>query len=93
MTLRRSDYAEAPARNLPSITLPSGREISKTSLFNVLQAGGWTAAYVVCSFAAAQMFGLWPALLIGMDAIGLLDVFIIDYRRRELQMRTRPGGV
>jgi predicted aspartyl protease len=34
-----------------------------------------------------------PALLVGMDAIGLLDVFIIDYRRRELQLRTRPGGV
>jgi predicted aspartyl protease len=36
-----------------------------------------------------------PTLLIGMDAIGLLDVFIIDYRRRELQLqlRTRPGGI
>jgi predicted aspartyl protease len=34
-----------------------------------------------------------PTLLIGMDAIGLLDVFIIDYRRHELQLRTRPGGV
>jgi predicted aspartyl protease len=34
-----------------------------------------------------------PALLVGMDVIGLLDVFIIDYRRRELQLRTRPGGV
>jgi len=30
-----------------------------------------------------------PALLLGMDAIGLLDVFIIDYRRHELQLRTR----
>ena len=29
-----------------------------------------------------------PALLIGMDALGLLDVFIIDYRRHELQLRT-----
>jgi predicted aspartyl protease len=28
-----------------------------------------------------------PALLIGMDAIGLLDVVIIDYRRHELQIR------
>ena len=27
-----------------------------------------------------------PALLIGMDALGLLDVFIIDYRRHELQL-------
>jgi hypothetical protein len=30
-----------------------------------------------------------PVLLIGMDAIGLFDVFIIDYRRRELQLRMR----
>jgi predicted aspartyl protease len=30
-----------------------------------------------------------PALLLGMDVIGLLDVFIIDYRRHELQIRTR----
>ncbi len=30
-----------------------------------------------------------PALLIGMDTLGLLDVFIIDYRRHELQLRTR----
>jgi len=27
-----------------------------------------------------------------MDAIGLLDVFIIDYRRHELQLRTRANG-
>jgi predicted aspartyl protease len=32
-----------------------------------------------------------PALLIGMDALGLLDVLIIDYRRHELQMRTRAA--
>jgi hypothetical protein len=30
-----------------------------------------------------------PALLIGMDALGLLDVLIIDYRRNELQLRMR----
>ncbi len=63
MTRRRPDDAEQPATKPSSITLASGREISKASLFNVLQAGGWTAAYVVCSFAAAQIFGLWPALL------------------------------
>jgi predicted aspartyl protease len=28
-----------------------------------------------------------PALLIGMDALGLLEVFIIDYPRHELQLR------
>jgi sensor histidine kinase YesM len=63
MTLRRADDPEQSATKPSSITLASGREISKASLFNVLQAGGWTALYVVCSFAAAQIFGLWPSLL------------------------------
>lgn len=54
MTLGHSDDAEQPATRPSSIALALGREISKANLFNVLQAGGWTAAYVVCSFAAAQ---------------------------------------
>ena len=29
-----------------------------------------------------------PAMLIGMDALGLLDTLIIDYKRRELQVKT-----
>src|ERR1700722_5436108 len=63
MTPRRSDFAELPAPNRPSITLGSGREVSKASLFNVLQVGGWTAAYAGCALAAEQRFGIWPALL------------------------------
>ncbi len=55
--------AELPAGNPPSITLASGREISKASLFYVLQAGGWTALFTVCSIAAESRYGLWPALL------------------------------
>lgn len=34
-------------------------------------------------------FGSEPVVLIGMDAIGLLDMLIIDYHRRELQIRVR----
>ena len=50
------------------------------------------------TYGDMQIFEHWhltqePTLLIGMDAIGLLDVFIIDNRRHELQLRTRPGGV
>jgi two-component system LytT family sensor kinase len=63
MTPRRSDYAELPAPNPPSIILGSGREVSKASLFKVLQAGGWTAAYAVCALASMQKVGLWPTLL------------------------------
>jgi len=46
------------------------------------------------TFADMRIFQYWkmtdePALLIGMDALGLLDTLIIDYRRNELQLRMR----
>lgn len=46
------------------------------------------------NFLDLHIFEHWrlidePALLIGMDVIGVLDTFILDYRRRELQLRTR----
>ena len=33
-----------------------------------------------------------PALLIGMDVLGLLDTLIIDYRRHELQVLQRGSA-
>jgi hypothetical protein len=30
-------------------------------------------------------------MLIGMDVLGLLDTLVIDYRRKELQMKIRRG--
>jgi hypothetical protein len=49
------------------------------------------------TFADIYIFKQWkllhePAILIGMDALGLLDVLVIDYRRHELQMRMARGG-
>jgi predicted aspartyl protease len=46
------------------------------------------------TYGEVRIFEHWhltqePSLLIGMDALGLLDELIIDYRRRELQLRTR----
>jgi hypothetical protein len=46
------------------------------------------------TYGQMQVFEHWhltkePALLLGMDVIGLLDVFIIDYRRRELELLMR----
>jgi hypothetical protein len=47
------------------------------------------------TFADVHIFKHWnfvhePAIMIGMDALGTLDTLIIDYRRKELQIRT--GG-
>lgn len=49
------------------------------------------------TFADLYIFKQWkmtaePAILIGMDALGVLDTLIIDYRRRELQIRTLKRG-
>jgi two-component system, LytTR family, sensor kinase len=62
MIPRRSNDADLPATNPLFVTLGSGRKISKATLFNVLQAGGWGAAYAVCALAAEQSQGLWPAV-------------------------------
>lgn len=46
------------------------------------------------TFADFHIFDAWnmnnqPAMLIGMDVIGLLDTIIIDYKHRELHLRAR----
>jgi predicted aspartyl protease len=49
------------------------------------------------TFADLYIFKQWkltdqPAILIGMDALGVLDTLIIDYHEHELQLRTRTIG-
>ncbi len=49
------------------------------------------------TFADVYIFRHWkytsePAIMIGMDALGTLDALVIDYRRKELQIRmAKPG--
>lgn len=48
------------------------------------------------TFADFDIFKFWkmteePAMLVGMDVLGLLDTLIIDYRRKELQVKLRRG--
>ena len=48
------------------------------------------------TFADFAIFEHWkmtnePAMLVGMDVLGLLDTLIIDYRRKELQVKLRRG--
>jgi predicted aspartyl protease len=51
-----------------------------------------TGAYI--TFVDLHIFDLWklretPALIIGMDLLGLCDQIVIDYRQRELQIKPR----
>lgn len=56
--------------------------------------GDLTISGMRVTFGDMYIFTAWnmtdqPALLIGMDIIGLLDTLIIDYKRRELHLRPR----
>ena len=56
--------------------------------------GGIEISGARITYGEVRIFEHWqltrePTVLIGMDALGLLDALIIDYRRRELDLRTR----
>jgi len=57
-------------------------------------AGELIVRHASIMFSDLYIFDHWklrsePALLIGMDVLGVLDTLIIDYKRGELQIRTR----
>jgi hypothetical protein len=57
-------------------------------------AGGIEIRNDSITFGDMHIFEYWhltrePVMLLGMDTLGLLDTLIIDYRRHELQLRTR----
>ncbi len=63
----------------------------------VISLGEVEVSGVDVTYGDIYVFQLWkledkPAMLIGMDVLGLLDRLIIDYRREELQIRRRPGS-
>lgn len=59
-----------------------------------INIAGITISGMRVTFGDIYIFEAWkmndaPALLIGMDVIGLLDSLIIDYKRKELHLRPR----
>jgi predicted aspartyl protease len=56
--------------------------------------GNATISGVRITFTESQIFEHWqlttePAMLLGMDVLGLLDVLVIDYKTKELHVRFR----
>ena len=75
------------------------QDVQQGTLLRVppIAAGKLTIRSVGMTFTDLHIFELWelterPAVLIGMDVLGVLDTLIIDYRRSELHLRTRGGA-
>ncbi len=67
----------------------------------LIELGPLSVADVEVTFGDFHVFDVWkiaerPAMILGMDVIGVLDALIIDYRTREItvfsqEMRRRPS--
>ncbi|HEY3731718.1 MAG TPA: retropepsin-like aspartic protease [Steroidobacteraceae bacterium] len=78
--VQAGDEARAPPLVIPALEPHGAVEIRYTDV----------------TFGDMHIFDHWhltgqPTMLIGMDALGLLDTLIIDYRRQELQIKMRDG--
>jgi hypothetical protein len=63
-----------------------------------ISLGNMNVAQVSIAFGDMHVFEVWgltevPALLIGMDVLGILDTLVIDYVRQEVQFKPRTAGV
>ncbi len=89
---RRRQQQDATPDNVTGATLEVqvGSRIATPSL----ALGEIMVRNPAMTFADFAIFEHWrmteePAMLIGMDVLGLLDTLIIDYRRKELQVKLR----
>jgi len=58
--------------------------------------GGARLTNLTVTFSDLHVFKIWslldePALLIGMDLLGTMQHFVVDYRRREFHFKTWPS--
>jgi hypothetical protein len=90
LTERRRKYGIASPDEVTGATLDvqTGNRVSTPAL----AMGDILVRNPAMTFADFAIFEHWkmtnePAMLIGMDVLGLLDTLVIDYRRRELQLR------
>lgn len=90
--LRRRRSADPLMQDIIGVTL----DVAQGEIVKVpsLRIGSIDVRGLYLTFGDMFIFEHWkmtrePALLLGMDVIGSFDVLIIDYRKRELQIRAR----
>ena len=98
--LRRALEKTMPLfRGRPDQIIGATKDIQNGEIYPMpaIHLGGVQISDSGVTFADVYIFKQWkllnqPAILIGMDALGLLDTLVIDYRRHELQMRMPRHG-
>ncbi len=90
--LLRKEQRTIKQQDIVGVTLDVSQ--GQSILVPPLALGDLLIRNVNINFGNAHIFGHWkltkePAVIIGMDVIGTFETLIIDYKMRELQIRTR----
>ena len=90
--MRRRPDDLAPTEDIVGVT----EDVQQADTLRIpsIVAGELIVRRAPIKFSDLAIFEYWklhrePALLVGMDVLGVLDTLVIDYRLRELQVRTR----
>lgn len=83
---------EVDARDEGVIGVTGELQEGRSMTAPLIQLDGIMVRRARVNFVDLQIFRRWhlreePAMLLGMDVIGVLDTVILDYRRRELQVK------
>ena len=90
--------ARRPGESVSSTVIGATPQVAQGVSFETpdVEIGGARLMNLVVTFGDLHVFGVWslleePALLIGMDLLGTVPRFVVDYPRREFQLKTWPG--
>ena len=90
--------ARRPSETVSSTVIGATPQIAQGVSFETpdVEIGGARLMNLVVTFGDLHVFGVWslleePALLIGMDLLGTVPRFVVDYPRREFQLKTWQG--
>jgi hypothetical protein len=90
--------ARRPSETVSSTVIGATPQVAQGVSFEApdVEIGGARLMNLVVTFGDLHVFDVWslleePALLIGMDLLGTVPRFVVDYPRREFQLKKAPG--
>jgi len=90
--------ARRPAETVSSTVIGATPQVAQGISFEApdVEIGGARLKNLVVTFGDLHVFDVWslleePALLIGMDLLGTLPLFVVDYPRQEFHLKNWRG--
>lgn len=93
------DRVRRPHETVATTVIGATPQIAQGLSFEApaIDIGGARLNNLTVTFGDLHVFGIWslleePAILIGMDLLGTLEQFVVDYTRREFYLRPASSG-